>query len=213
MVRMNRQISSEALFDFVIIKSKHVSEICCPIKLVICFDKLWIFILVSVNDCCDSWNFCDKIHCVLIVKLPILWFVDTGLIGLEKLAVLLQMKNCHWEHCHWVKILWKSKDEFQIFLSQNASLSPFLMNFIKLSISWESSCHQKPPHDFRQRLYSSFGFLRKFLELRNWVSFESDSFHWIQGTSIMKQDRKSSHSLHCVLNMDFGNFPITKLFP
>ena len=55
MIRMNRKITSETFSNLVIIKSKHVSKICCPIKAVVSLDKLWISVFMSINRGSDTW--------------------------------------------------------------------------------------------------------------------------------------------------------------
>lgn len=95
MVRVDGEISSDAFLHLVLVESQHVGEVASPIEGVIRGDKSAIVVLVPVDGSADVGQLGQQIHGVLEVVLPVLGLVGSGLVGLEELAVDLQVEHCH----------------------------------------------------------------------------------------------------------------------
>lgn len=90
------------------------------------FDQKSIVIFVSVDSGYNVWKFGQKIHRVIIVKLPIFGFVNSLGVGFEEFTVALNVKDSQGKHSHRVIVFGQICYKFDLLLGQVTFLFPFI---------------------------------------------------------------------------------------
>lgn len=211
-VRVDRKISSDALLHLVLVESQHVGEVASPIKGMIRVDESAIVVLVPVDGRANVGQFGQQIHGILEVVLPVFGLVGSGLVGLEELAVNLQVEHSHGQHGHGMEILGQVGDEMQVVLAEISSLPPFTGESVELLLGWVPSGGQQEEHGFWEWFNSIGSLLGLLAELGNGVSSEGDSTDGIKRGSIVKHDGQSPHSKHCIIDLHLTDNPISMHF-
>lgn len=212
MIGVNRKIPSDAFFHLVLVETKHVGEVASPIEGMIRSDKVATMVLVPVDGCTDVGQLGQQIHGVFEVVLPVFGLVGSRLVGLEELAVDLQVEHCHGEHGHGVEVLGQAGDEVQIVLAEVSSVPPFAGQCVELLLSWVPAGGQQEEHGFWEWLNSVGSLLGLFTELRNGVPSEGDSADRIKRGSIIEHNGQSPHSEHCIIDLHLTDNPISMHF-
>lgn len=172
-------------------------------------DKIATVILVPVYSGADVRQLCKQIHRIFEIVLPVFSLVGSCLVGLEELAVNLQVEHCHGEHGHWMEILGKVGDEMQVVLAEIASLPPFAGKSDELLLGRVPSGCQQEEHCLGEWFNSMRSLLSLLAELGDRVSSEGDSADRIKSGPIVKHDRQSSHSQYGIVNLDLADNLIT----
>ena len=211
-VRVDGEISSDAFFHLVLVEAKHVGEVASPIEGVIRSDEVATVVLVPVDSRADVGQLGQKIHGILEVVLPVFGLVGSRLVGLEELAVDLQVKHCHGEHGHGMEVFGEAGDEVQIVLAEVSSVPPFAGQSVELLLSWVPAGGQQEEHGLWEWFNSVGSLLGLFAELRNGVSSEGDSADRVKRRSIIEHNGQSPHSKHCIIDLHLTDNPISMHF-
>ena len=116
MICVDWKISSNTFFHLELIESHHVWKVSSPIERMVRFNQKSIMVFVSVDSGYNLRKFGQKIHRVIIVKLPIFGFVDSLRIGFEEFTVTLDVKDSQGKHSHRVIVFGQVCYKFDLLL-------------------------------------------------------------------------------------------------
>ena len=164
-----------------------------PIQLRIRLDMYIVLVVLAVDIRSHTGKTSDKIHHILVHRIPILFLADSLTVGCSKNRLRLQRHNGHAELSHRVSIRRKTVQHIEYMLRHIAASRPLIGDFDYIFIGRQLTHQHQVKDPFWQRLCVAVRLWKFFPQLRNTVSAETNTFLGIQLTGFRHH---SNHAFH-----------------
>lgn len=211
-IRVDGEVKAHQLIEFVILReTKQLGQVVTIILILVNGRKLAILVNVAVDTTSNVGELGNQIHGILKGRVPVIFLVNTLVVGLGELRFMLKSVDSQRELRHGMKSLGASVNDFLHKLGNVRASSPLSRELLDLLLSGDFTSEQEPEERFGQGFLTTISSGQFLLALGDGLATETNTFISIKDRSFPDKTLDTTHTTVSHVNGDFTENIVTML--